>query len=328
MAARLYAALLLASATGSMGLCEDLGSCAEDDVREVLLLQSTVTQQERPSISEPPRFRLFPDGQVPVDQDLDEIGPEAFVKADPTDPVAAKCAPGDNQGYWYYNVSVPELVPFERSTSKGAVIVFPGGGFQFLAWQKEGTSIAKWLNSIGFDAYVLKYRIPGEETGWPDGQRAVRLVRHRRNILQLPEIPVGVIGFSAGGNLAARVSTSMAPFYAKVDEADEESFRPDFALLIYGAGPAEWAASAPPTFIAIAEDDQCVSVNTTMAYYNALKDSGIEGDLHIYHEGHHGYGDCSVYTEGDEPYEVCAWTKNANIWLDSFLTREPKEIEE
>merc|ERR1719282_734862 len=142
--------------------------------------------------SEP--WRLF-NGDAPKLPRNDKRGEEAYVQADPNDPVGQKCSPGDANGYWYYNVSTPVIVPFivaanDPKRSDAAVLVIPGGGMRFLAWEKEGTHVAKFLNSIGISAFVVKYRVSSETTqgsqeSLVDIQRAISLVRSRADTFGL-----------------------------------------------------------------------------------------------------------------------------------------------
>ena len=228
------------------------------------------------------------------------------------------------------NVSKPTITlyraPKEKDTG-AAVVVFPGGGYHILAMDLEGTEVCEWLNSIGVNAVLLKYRVP-KRTGLEkhtaalqDAQRAVGLVRSRAKGFGIDPQRIGVLGFSAGGHLAAALSTSSSRrTYPNVDAADDVSCRPDFSVLIYPAyltlkekGDAinpETAVSSntPPTFIAMAQDDP-VRVETALYYSAALKQAGVPFELHIYPKGGHGYG----LRRTENP--LTAWPERVADWM-------------
>ena len=134
------------------------------------------------------------------------------------------------------NVSEPDLTVFRApsaTASTPAVIICPGGGYQILAINKEGTEIAAWLNTLGITGVVLKYRVPNNRDGaLQDIQRAVRLVRARQKEWNIDATRVGVMGFSAGGNLCARLSTTCGTAsYPAIDDTDQLDDRPDFVVL-------------------------------------------------------------------------------------------------
>jgi acetyl esterase/lipase len=182
-----------------------------------------------------------------------------------------------------------------------AVLVCPGGGYVKLAYNKEGTEVAEWLNSIGIAAAVLKYRVPGDREGaLEDVQRAMGLLRFHGARWNVDPGRIGVLGFSAGGHLAARLSTTNeSRVYEGIDDADGTSCRPDFTVLIYPAYIARKDykvaskiavnVKTPPAFILQTQDDTHY-INSSIAYYIALKDAGIPAELHVYPIGGHGYG--------------------------------------
>ncbi|WP_353072661.1 alpha/beta hydrolase [Tunturiibacter gelidoferens] len=207
------------------------------------------------------------------------------------------------------DVSVPTLTVYVPKVGNGAgVVVFPGGGYSILAMDLEGTEVCEWLNSRGVACFLLKYRVPGtgpypkSAAALEDAQRAVGMVRARAGEWKVDPKKIGVLGFSAGGHLAAAVSTHYETrLYAKVDSADELSCRPDFAVVVY---PGEMADAengmkfsadipvtrdTPPTFLVQAEDDT-VHVENAVDYFLALKGAGVPAELHVYAEGGHGYG--------------------------------------
>lgn len=211
------------------------------------------------------------------------------------------------------NVSIPTISIYRPDPAKdtgAAVVVCPGGGYNILAMDLEGTEVCEWLNSIGVTGVLLKYRVPaGKTTGHlrsaplEDAQRALGLVRHQAKQLGLDPHRIGVLGFSAGGHLAANLSNNHAErSYARVDEADDTSCRPDFSVLIYpayltaGAEKNSVAAdmpiktgSTPPTFLAMTQDDG-LGIETVLFYYLALKNAKVPTEMHLYPQGGHGYG--------------------------------------
>ncbi|WP_435008929.1 alpha/beta hydrolase [Tundrisphaera lichenicola] len=211
------------------------------------------------------------------------------------------------------NVTEPTLHvhPAPRDKATGvAVVVFPGGGYTNLAWDHEGDQVAEWLNSIGVTAAVLKYRVPRREgtsrdepppQALMDAQRAIGLVRSRAGDWEVDPSKVGVLGFSAGGHLAAWASTAYDKrSYEPVDDADKLSCKPDFAVTIYPGGVLKRGtdqivpeilvnSQTPPTFLAVASDDRG-SLESTVLYYLALKRAGVPAELHVYETGGHGFG--------------------------------------
>lgn len=209
------------------------------------------------------------------------------------------------------NVSEPALsvfpAPKEKATG-AALIVAPGGGYSFLSWDLEGTEIARWFNQVGVTVFVLKYRVPRRSFDptnrlpLMDAQRAVSLVRHRAKEWGVDPGRVGFLGFSAGGHLAAHLSTNFDQrAYPATDEIDRVSCRPDFAVLIYPGGlldradPTKLAAemrvstSTPRSFIAVAGDDRgCLE--PSIRYWSALRAVGVGAELHVYAGGGHGFG--------------------------------------
>lgn len=235
------------------------------------------------------------------------------------------------------NVSKPTITVYrpapERNTG-AAVVVCPGGGYHILALDLEGTEVCEWLNSIGVTAVLLKYRVPRRpdrpqyEPPLQDAQRALGLVRSHAQEWGVDPQRIGVLGFSAGGHLAAMVSTHFEQrTYEKIDAADEVSCRPDFSILIYpgylSMKDKPWEVSpeltiatgkTPPTFLAMTEDDG-VGVENPLAYYLALKKAKVPAEMHLYPVGGHGYGlrrtEKLVTTWPDR---VADWMKS-NGWL-------------
>ncbi len=221
----------------------------------------------------------------------------------------------------------PDLTPFLPAPGRAtgaAMVVYPGGGYTHLAFDKEGTDVARWLNSLGVAAFVVRYRL-GPRYHHPameqDALRAVRLVRARAREWRVDVHRVGVIGFSAGGHMAGTVTTRYAdPAGAAAgDSTDRLSARPDVSVLIYpvvtmgdsahagsrtnllGAHPdatlvralsleTQVTAATPPTFLVAASDDDVVPVENSLLFYRALHAAGVPAELHVYETGGHGFG--------------------------------------
>ncbi|WP_422924784.1 alpha/beta hydrolase [Singulisphaera sp. PoT] len=232
----------------------------------------------------------------------------------------------------YSNVTKPTIKVFRPApeTNSGvALIIFPGGGYNSLAWAHEGEQVAKWLNTLGVTGIVLKYRIPRRGStakdepppqALADAQRALSLVRSKAGEWGIDAAKVGILGFSAGGHLGAWLSTNYERRgYEPIDDIDKVNSRPDFAALIYPAyllakGTSELAkeirvsAKTPPTFLAHAGDDRHTPENS-VAYYLALKRAGVPAELHVFATGGHGFG----MRKGEHP--VSAWTSRCEDWL-------------
>jgi acetyl esterase/lipase len=226
------------------------------------------------------------------------------------------------------NVTRPTITFFRPPPGKAngaAVLVCPGGGYNVLASDIEGTRICEWLNSMGVTGIILKYRVPRREglekhvAPLQDAQRAMGMLRHRAKEWNLDPAKLGIIGFSAGGHLAASLSTNFDErSYPVVDESDKENCRPDFAMLIYPfyltlekdsatlAPEIRVSEKTPPTFIVMTQDDR---VEYAYAYALALKRAKVPAQLHIYPTGGHGYG------LGDGKGAVSAWPTLAREWL-------------
>jgi len=230
------------------------------------------------------------------------------------------------------NVSKPTLTVFRPSKDKdtgAAVLICPGGGYNILAWDLEGEEVAAWLNSIGVTGIVLKYRVPrrpGQAGDKPpigplqDAQRALSLVRSKASEWHLDAKRIGVLGFSAGGHLAASASTNFDKrAYEPMDEIDKISCRPDFTVLIYPAylltkDEKELAADirvrkeCPPAFFAHANDDPIKPDNSARMYL-ALKRAGVPAELHIYSSGGHGFG----LRVSEKPCST--WPRRCEEWM-------------
>lgn len=226
------------------------------------------------------------------------------------------------------NVTNPTITIYHPTPEKDtgtSVIICPGGAYTVLAMDIEGASVREWLNSRGVTAIVLKYRVPRREgrekheAPLEDAQRAMGLLRLHAREWRIDPNRLGVIGFSAGGHLAAMLSNTFNErTYAPIDEADKESCRPDFAMLIYPfymtpnddrtklAPEFHVGEKTPPTFIVMTEDDR---VWYAFTYALALKEANVPAELHVYAKGGHGYG------LGKDGGPVATWPKRAEEWL-------------
>ncbi len=244
-------------------------------------------------------------------------------------------------------VTRPTLTVFRPDHPNGAaMLLIPGGGYAHVVVDKEGFETARWLSGRGVTVFVLLYRLPGD--GWAagpdaplqDAQRALRLIRRRAAADSLDPARIGVQGFSAGGHLAARLSTRFEDrVYAPVDTADSVSARPDFACLVYPVilmgGPAAHPGSAramlgespsadriaayaadtgvslntPPTFLLHAMDDKAVPVENSLSMLAALRRAGVQTEAHLFEEGGHGFG-----LRGLEDRPVAAWPLLFHDW--------------
>jgi len=236
------------------------------------------------------------------------------------------------------NVTKPTITIFPAPADKAtgtAVIVCPGGGYSILAYDKEGSEICEWLNSIGVTGVLLKYRVPkraGLEKHAPmlqDAQRALGLVRHRAGEFGIDPQRLGIMGFSAGGHLSATASNAFAErTYPPIDDADKVSCRPDFTLLLYPAyltvkeqgdklaPEMQVTKDTPPTFLAMTQDDG-VRVECALFYFLALKNAKVPAEMHLYPTGGHGYG------LRPSEHLVSTWPARAADWMKSrgLLTR-------
>jgi acetyl esterase/lipase len=227
-------------------------------------------------------------------------------------------------------VTDPSIEIFTADPSKNnnaAVIVCPGGGYRILAYDKEGTEIAAWLNKLGYSAFVLQYRVPDKKEGaLQDAQRAMRIVRLNAAKWNIDPEKIGIMGFSAGGSLSARASTMFdKKTYTPVDKTDSLSCRPSFAMLIYPAyldqGPDKTLTpelvltkSTPPMFIFQTADDQYG--NSALVMASAMRLAKLPVELHLFPTGGHGYGLRPVKRA------PIAWPLLAEKWLASVLNNK------
>ena len=233
---------------------------------------------------------------------------------------------------WVCNVSQPTMTVYPPAgTNTGvAMVVFPGGGYNALAMDLEGTEICDWLNSQGITAVLLKYRVPNKKVGdyWEapaaleDAQRTLGLVRFHAADWHIDPHRIGVIGFSAGGHMVAATSTHFDKrTYPIVDAADQISCRPDFAIACYPghlySGDIGFklnpnvpvTANTPPTFLLQAEDDHVDGVEQSLVYYVALKKAGVPVEMHLYAQGGHGFG------LRRSAFPISEWPQLVEKWL-------------
>jgi len=200
------------------------------------------------------------------------------------------------------------------------IVICPGGGYWILATDIEGSEVAAWINSLGYNAAILHYRVPNRRDGaLQDAQRTLSLLRAKAGSLGIDARHVGILGFSAGGHLAARSSCADSRTYDAVDASDKFSCRPDFALLIYPAYLWDKTAGQPahevrphegmpPMFLAQTRDDDLFDAED---YAGALKSVGVADQAMIYAKGGHGYGlrlDASLAAH-NWPTEAATWMK-------------------
>ena len=228
------------------------------------------------------------------------------------------------------NVQKPDIavfLPSKKNATGEAVVVCPGGGYGILAYDWEGSDIARWLNSQGIAAFVLKYRLPGSKSNivahkspLMDAQRAMRIVRFNAANWNIDPGKIGVMGFSAGGHLASTLSTHYdRGDPSNPDPVEQVSCRPDFSVLVYPVisfteefqhsgsrinllgenadqGLVKYYSSelqvtedTPPAILIHSDDDTGVPVENSIAYYKSLRANKIKSELHIYPYGGHGY---------------------------------------
>lgn len=215
-------------------------------------------------------------------------------------------------------VNSPTLTfyPVESEKPAPAVLVCPGGGYGILAINKEGVEIAEWFNSIGINAIVLKYTIPkNRDAAFQDIQRAMRIIRNNSEEWNIDSNKLGVMGFSAGAHLSARLCNNFnTNSYTPIDDSDEESGRPDFAMLIYPAYLQEMEVSeeAPETFILQTKDD-APYITGTEKYIERLREKKITHEKHLFEKGGHGYG---MRPTG---HPVSEWPELLKEWLSNSI---------
>ena len=246
--------------------------------------------------------------------------------------------------------AIEVYLPSKQSATGQAIVVCPGGGYGILAYDWEGTDIAKWLNANGIAAIVLKYRLPNSKSNVDpklspllDAQRAIRTVRANAGKWNIKKDKIGIIGFSAGGHLASTAGTHFDKGNpTAADTIDRQSSRPDFMVLMYpvitmlrqsmhqgsrnnliGANAdsattkyysneLQVTKETPPTFLVHASDDKTVPVENSIIFYQALIANSIPAEMHIYPYGGHGFG--LAIGKG----YLSTWTDRCIDWLQSL----------
>ncbi len=233
--------------------------------------------------------------------------------------------PGDriNSVKNVHNPSIAVYLPPANKAVGTGVIVAPGGGHRNLVVGSEGTDIAKWLNDLGIAAFVLKYRLaftPNfdytvEREALADTQRAIRIVRSRANEFGIQPDRIGVIGFSAGGALAALADIRFdRGNSAASDPIEQTSCRPDFVALVYPGWQRSMDITAPkdaaPAFLTSAGLDDASHAAATVDFYNSLFKAGVPVELHIYSRGGHGK---AINPRGGMPFGT--WHVRMEDWM-------------
>jgi acetyl esterase/lipase len=244
------------------------------------------------------------------------------------------------------NVSVPDITiykPEHPDKNHSAVVICPGGGYAVLAYNLEGTEVAKIMNTWGVTAVVLKYRLPSDSImkdksigPLQDAQRALQYVRENAKELDVNPQMIGIMGFSAGGHLASTASTHFDKAY--ISNPLNTSLRPDFSILGYpvisftdslthmgsrdnlvGKNPSQEiihnfsnelqvTEKTPPTFLVLASDDKTVNPENSIKYYEALLKNNVPVEMHIFQNGGHGFGTHILAKN--------SWMENLKHWME------------
>ena len=272
-------------------------------------------------------------GAIPDARALEEpeVTGEAMTKRGGT----TKRLVGGKPWIFVAQVATPTMTvypPKGRNTG-AAVVVFPGGGYNVLAMDLEGTEACDWLTAKGITCILLKYRVPCEKSGpyrncltaLQDAQRTVGLVRFHAAKWKIDPRRIGVMGFSAGGHMVVAMSTQFGQrLYPAVDAADRTSCRPDFAIALYPghlAVPARNFAlnpdvrvtpDTPPTFLLHARNDPIDPVENSLVYHAALKNADVPAELHVFDTGGHAFGLRPTHSPIDE------WPRLVEQWLGTI----------
>jgi acetyl esterase/lipase len=311
----------------SVAACQTSGSTgASTEIRKV----------SRPMVWQPgpegKQVPLWPDGlaiQKPESDKPEEVGNGSKLVA-------------GRPWTWAGFVSRPTMTiyPPKGRNTRAAILVLPGGGYEAVAMDLEGTEICDWITTRGVTCIVLKYRVPQAwhhdhvekapkvQLPLQDAQRAMGLLRYRATSYGIDPHKIGVIGFSAGGHLAAAVSNAEQRTYKSVDAADREPSRPDFAILLYPGhlwdqtspkmslklSPwVEIRADAPPTLLIHSMNDPTDDVRNSLAYALALNDVGVNVEMHVYARGGHAFG----MRPTSDPITT-EWPKLVEKWLHTI----------
>jgi len=246
--------------------------------------------------------------------------------------------------------TIEVYLPTKKSATGQAMLIFPGGGYQILAYDWEGTDIAKFLNGKGIAGIVVKYRLPSSESQKDkhlvpliDAQRAMRMVRANTKNFNIDANKIGILGFSAGGHLASTLGTHFNDkVYDPIDATDEQSARPDFmalgyavvsfkqmfahqgsrknlsgdkdepSIIEYFSNEEQVTEDTPPTFLMHAADDPGVPVENSIAFFRACNEKGVQATMHIYPTGGHGFS----LARNDK--HLRGWTERMFEWMESL----------
>lgn len=285
---------------------------------------------------DPDTVRLWPDG------------PPGSQSSPTSLAITERGAAGELRDRYATGITDPTLSVFAPREPNGqALLIVPGGGYVRVVMDKEGFETAEWFQQRGITAFVLLHRLPGES--WidranvplQDAQRALRWIRASSSNYGVDKDRIGVLGFSAGGHVAASLATGFdRRVYAPVDAVDEVPARPDFAVLMYPVismhadiahagsrerllGPKPGAGlvrrysvehqvtpSTPPVFLLHAADDDAVAVDNALRMFDSLRRHSVQVDLHVYAEGGHGFG--MRYAQG---LPIAKWPSLLAAWL-------------
>ena len=257
-----------------------------------------------------------------------------------------------------YQVGTPGMwiyLPSKQENKRGAIIIFPGGGYHHEAFNISGMQIAKWFNSFGISAFVLKYRLPispdvNEPSIVPlqDAQRALRIVRAHARAWGINPAKIGVLGTSSGGHLASTIGTHFEDVSAIGDSLGSYSFRANFMILISAvidyrlfthpgtsdnllgknvtqeliekySNHLHVTSKTPPALIFHAQNDPLVPVRNSLEFYQALNDSGVPASLHIFPQGAHNIA------LHDNPGSTQEWTTLCEQWMKEMGFVEEKK---
>ena len=232
--------------------------------------------------------------------------------------------PEIGRDYWVRNIQRPSILayPAKAAHNNGAaIVIFPGGGHKLLVWTNEGTKVATALNRMGLSAFVVKYRLadePGSKfsvagDAADDARRAVRWVRAHAADYGIDPGRVGVMGFSAGGELVSLIADNPEPAgRPQVDAIDRERARPDFQILVFPGPrgiPATAVRDAPPAFITAGTLDPCCATSS-LALYDQLRKAGIPAELHMYADTGHAFN-----LDESDRISILHWPDRLNDWL-------------
>lgn len=235
--------------------------------------------------------------------------------------------------YWVRNIQRPSITAFPASPSHNtgtAVVIFPGGGHKLLVWTNEGTKVATALNRMGVSAFVVKYRLanePGstysvEGDAADDARRAIRWVRAHAADYAIDPHRVGVMGFSAGGELVSLIADNPEPAgRPRTDAIDNQAARPDFQILVFPGPrgiPATAIDTAPPAFITAGSRDPCCAA-PSVALYEQLRKAGVPAELHMYADSGHAFN-----LDESPRISILHWPDRLNDWLADSGWLQPR----